>query len=120
MTSIEKALGMHVLADSHKVTIKKDDGVFDGIFMENADGTDFIALKSDDKRLKIKESEFNNRELLKSIADLQILDYICGNVDRHVGNMFIKFDNTNSKIIGVTGIDNDSSFSIKSFDQFNI
>ena len=46
---------------------------------------------------------------LKQMADLQALDYICGNVDRHGGNLMYEV-NENGEIIGVQGIDNDSSF----------
>jgi len=46
---------------------------------------------------------------LEMIADLQVLDYICGNIDRHGGNLFYQFDD-DGKLIGVQGIDNDSSF----------
>lgn len=113
MTAVEEALGMKVLADSYKMSIGRNNELIDGVFMENAQGTDFLDLPSTDKRLQIKSSECQNPELLKSIADLQILDFICGNVDRHAGNYFIKFDENNDHIIGVCGIDNDSSFSIK-------
>ena len=39
-----------------------------------------------------------------------MLDYICGNVDRHAGNIFYQFDPKTKKLIGVQGIDNDASF----------
>ena len=47
--------------------------------------------------------------LVKDLADLQALDYLCCNVDRHPANMFYKVDE-NGKIVGVQAIDNDSSF----------
>ena len=48
-------------------------------------------------------------KLLKSIADLQILDHICMNADRHRGNLMYRVDK-DGNFIGVQGIDNDSSF----------
>ena len=47
--------------------------------------------------------------LNKKIAQLQFIDYICGNVDRHTGNYFYQFG-TNGKLTGVQGIDNDMAF----------
>ncbi len=49
----------------------------------------------------------------RQLADLQALDYICGNIDRHKANMLYQFDESNPKhlrLIGVQGIDNDQSF----------
>ena len=43
------------------------------------------------------------------LADMQVLDYLCGNVDRHGANLVYQLDD-NGKIIGIQGIDNDSSF----------
>ena len=48
-------------------------------------------------------------KLLKQIADLQVIDYVCGNIDRHAGNLMYLTDD-NGKITGIQGIDNDSSF----------
>ena len=46
---------------------------------------------------------------LKMAGDLQILDYLCMNVDRHSGNMLYTFDK-NIRLTGIMGIDNDLSF----------
>lgn len=51
----------------------------------------------------------NAYKAIKQMADLQVLDYICGNVDRHAGNLMYEV-NEQGEIIGVQGIDNDSSF----------
>ncbi len=47
----------------------------------------------------------------QDIANLQVLDYLCGNYDRHYANMFYQFDR-NGKLIGVQGIDNDGAFGV--------
>ena len=44
---------------------------------------------------------------------MQVLDYICGNVDRHKGNMLYKTEKDKDgkvKMTGIVGIDNDASF----------
>ena len=45
----------------------------------------------------------------KKIASLQVLDYICGNIDRHVANAFYQYDKKGN-LSGVQGIDNDLAF----------
>ncbi|MBR6406725.1 MAG: hypothetical protein IKS18_11125 [Lachnospiraceae bacterium] len=49
-----------------------------------------------------------------------MIDYICGNVDRHAGNLMY-FADDNGKIVGIQGIDNDSSFAnrIPGKDNYN-
>ena len=51
----------------------------------------------------------NNKYFIRDVARLQVLDYICGNPDRHSANLVYKFDN-DGKIVGLQGIDNDTSF----------
>ena len=45
----------------------------------------------------------------KKIAALQILDYICGNVDRHTANALYQYDKKGN-FTGLQGIDNDLAF----------
>ena len=45
----------------------------------------------------------------KDMTDLQVLDYLCGQIDRHHGNYFIQ-TNAAGEFTGVQGIDNDLSF----------
>lgn len=110
MTAVAKALGMNVIADSYKMNIVDKDKTIEGVFMEKADGVDLYNLPDPTKREKIIKNGFDDPRLLKSISDLQILDYICGNVDRHGGNLLYKLDEKGEKVIGVVGFDNDSSF----------
>lgn len=112
MTAVSKALGFDCLADSYKVNISDNGKITEGVFMEKAKGVDFVNMADWETRDKILTNGFNDKRFLKSISDLQVLDYICGNVDRHEGNLFYKIDE-NNKICGVIGIDNDSSFGTK-------
>ncbi len=49
---------------------------------------------------------------VSQIFQIQIFDYICGQVDRHIGNFhgIVK----NGEIVGIKGIDNDMSFGLLS------
>ena len=91
--------------------IDEDGKVTEGTFMDYAKGVDLIkndklfnhvaqnAFKVKDNRCKV------NREL----ADIQVLDYLCNNVDRHQGNLMYDIDE-DGQLRGVQCIDNDSSF----------
>jgi hypothetical protein len=48
--------------------------------------------------------DFKNSEVQKGLSNLQLMDYLTGQVDRHEGNIFV---GENGK---VTGIDNDMAF----------
>jgi len=47
--------------------------------------------------------------VIRSLVELQIIDYLCLNVDRHPGNLMYQV-NQEGIITGIQGIDNDSSF----------
>lgn len=52
------------------------------------------------------------KEALQQLSDMQALDFICGNTDRHFNNMTFKFEDINGehRLVKITGIDNDTSF----------
>ncbi len=56
----------------------------------------------------------NNGPFLKQLTNMQVLDYICGNTDRHLGNMLyqVEYENGVLKAKGVMGIDNDRSLGL--------
>ena len=114
MSMVADLLGFgKLVAGSRNLHVKdpKTGKILSGTFMENADGLD---LKSTDPKVmdKFANLTLNNIEgvhsLTKDLANLQIIDFICGNADRHLANMLYKFD-ANGNLIGVVGIDNDSS-----------
>ncbi len=112
MSSVAKLLGQpNLVAKSVNMKFMDQDGyVQEGTFMDAADGIDLAA--GGEKMRLVNDAPFagkNSGKGLKQMADLQVLDYICGNVDRHQGNMFYKVDE-NGDVVGVQGIDNDSSF----------
>ena len=105
-----------VLAKSTNMRLKIGDKVYKGTFMKTADG--FTRDSFDFSNADITENELEKSpELIMSIANLQILDLICANPDRHTGNLafvpgIVKDDDGNEiKILRtVQGIDNDNSY----------
>ena len=81
----------------------------EGTFMKKASGMDPHNLPVEAHDIRKDSMLDTNGKGYKDLADLQVLDFICGNVDRHGNNMFYKFDR-NGKFCGVTAIDNDCSF----------
>ena len=88
--------------------------VVEGTFMDYAEGEDLCAgpekltkaIDDPDQLYAVGEGHF-----VKDMVDLQVLDYICGNVDRHEANLAYQL-NGKGQIIGVQGFDNDSSFGL--------
>ena len=119
MSDVGDILGVSddVLARSRPAQMMSGGDIIDGVIMDKAEGVDFQGLKGNHPVCRIREDKiddvYNTESGLKSIADLQILDYVCLNIDRHPGNMTYRFkdlDTDDPKFLGVTGIDNDASF----------
>ena len=119
MSAAAELLGCSgVIARSRPMTMIGPDGMeVEGTFMAEAKGFDLNNLPPEAegigrKALKKGEGEQVSAftKALKSIADLQVLDYICGNIDRHEGNMLYEIDPETKKFKKVQGIDNDLAF----------
>lgn len=118
MSQVGDALGVpKLLARSMTAQIMSKDKIYDGVFMETADGEDISHVQDGEGMALITAKQareaYNDPRGLKSLANLQILDYICMNQDRHEKNMMYQFEDLNTdhpKFIGVQGIDNDLSF----------
>lgn len=112
MSAVASLLGVsRLVAKSVPMKIINRNGnVLEGTFMMEAVGVDPQNVRPEDAGLggasSMKETDGRG---LRSIADLQVLDYICGNTDRHKNNVAYQFDK-NGKFIGVQGFDNDCSF----------
>ena len=113
MSAVASLLGVPKLiarADPMKF-IQKDGTVLDGTFMDFADGHDLFAspaLMAGVARNPF-QSEAARRSLNRQIADLQVLDFLCLNEDRHPGNLMYQVDKS-GMITGIQGFDNDTSF----------
>ena len=112
MSAVADLLGVpNLIARSRNMRFRDEDGnILEGTFMDVAKGTD-LAMGTNDTANKVSADPFSGagKEGLRQLCDLQVLDYICGNIDRHAGNLVYQLDK-DGKIIGVQGIDNDTSF----------
>ena len=113
MSAVADLLGMpNVIARSKPMKIiDKDGNVVEGTFMEASKGLDPSNLSPEASRIRKSCLKDTNGKGFKDIANLQVLDYLCGNFDRHGANMHYQFDK-NGKLCGVQGIDNDSAFGV--------
>lgn len=115
MYEMAKYLGCErIIAKASPMVVKAGDQVLKGTFMEQANGSDFANLKKNDTLLGYDGMNSPYcKSLYCDLADMQVLDYICGNIDRHKGNMLYqtkKDENGKVKMTGIVGIDNDASF----------
>ncbi|MBR6237616.1 MAG: hypothetical protein IKQ83_01025 [Lachnospiraceae bacterium] len=116
MSRVADMLGMgSLVAKATRMDIKDNDGyVREGVFQEAVKGSDINHLQQNDPLFTIGDHPelMDDPNVLKQIADLQVLDYICGNTDRHQGNMLYQFKEVDGemKFLGIKGIDNDRSF----------
>lgn len=117
MSLVANMLGQpELLARSKPLTVVHNGETFEGTFMELAKGSDRSNISKNDPILKCSRESYNNTQLLKSIADLQIVDFLCCNVDRHGGNLTYIVDNSNPprpRVTGIQGIDNDMGFGVR-------
>lgn len=115
MSFVADLLGMEgLIARAEPMILQNGDKKIRGTFMHYATGTDLSGIKLGDPLLRPDaEIDCSSNDLKKQVADLQILDYICGNTDRHGANLFYQIDDSDPKhprITGIQGIDNDNSF----------
>jgi len=124
MSEVANMLGKsNLVAQSVPMTIKYGDKTIEGTFMKKGKGMD--REHPTKASLNYTTENFKTKGLA-SFSDLLVLDYICGNVDRHMSNMLYQFDTTdkehpeNHKFTGVQGIDNDCSFgTVTGVDKIN-
>lgn len=114
MSSMANLLGIpHLLAVSRPATLIRNGAPVDGTFTEKAEGTDLRLLKDGDPVAGYRAGNDPERAWLKDYFDLQILDFLCQNIDRHLSNFIYQFDCSDPerpKLIGLKGIDNDFCF----------
>jgi hypothetical protein len=89
-----------------------------GTMMEYINGIKIRNLKEG-----ILNGEFivdNESSIIEQLSDIQVTDYLCGNVDRHMGNMMFEMEETGKvnkttkvpirRIKRIVGVDHDLSF----------
>ncbi|MDO4733370.1 MAG: hypothetical protein Q4B50_07660 [Bacillota bacterium] len=83
-----------------------------GSFSEKAEGSDLFHLEEDDPAVRVEEKGLNTPSALKSISELQMLDYICGVQQRRQEKMRYQFEEQGGEIrlCAVRGCANSCSF----------
>ena len=74
-----------------------------GNLMDQAEGKEYSKVENAITENKIDPG------FIRDLTNLQVLDILCGQVDRHRNNMLYKTDDQGT-VIGVQGIDNDGAF----------
>ena len=110
MSAVAGLLGVSgLLAKSDNMICKDENGnIIKGTFMDYGKGFDL----NDNPALFMHVSSNPYKKmnsLMKQIADLQVVDLLCLNVDRNGGNLLYQVDEKGN-IIGIQGIGNDTSF----------
>lgn len=119
MSAMADMLGVPMLlARSRPMKLIMPDGKeVEGTFMAEANGLDPKNL--DERAEGIDRTAFEGKTPedrqtvgmgLKALADLQVVDYLCGNVDRNYGNMLYQF--SNKIFCGTQAIDNDCALGL--------
>lgn len=121
MSRLDQLLGTHIIARAQFAIVHMEDGgTREGSIMAAAEGyspkqvidkeTDLSGQER--KQARGEEIGMGDPMLMQQLSRLQMIDLIAGQVDRNVGNYFIKRDE-NDNIVGITGIDNDMAFGTK-------
>jgi hypothetical protein len=58
---------------------------------------------------RARDVDYETKQARQGMSNLQLLDAVSGQMDRHIGNIFCQVD-ANGKVIGIKGIDNDLAF----------
>lgn len=101
-----------LLAESWRADVLIDGEKSTGVCMEEAKGNEI----SSEGRMELAKIEvIDTPEFQKSVAGLHLVDLLCGQIDRHEGNMFYQTQDRDGRreACGVQGIDNDVSFGNK-------
>ena len=117
MSAVADLLGMDdIIAHSENMRVRVGDKEYRGTFMKKAEGLDPRNIKDLEilKKTTSKSLE-ESPEFVMGMADLQLLDYICGNSDRHFNNICYRTKVVKEngkdviKFLRPQGIDNDTS-----------
>ena len=118
-----------LVARSEKVVLQGKDGEIHGHMMDKVTGQTGAEVIADVIEKKVaagKEATFREKDIkerltggfIKDLNNLMLLDYICGQTDRHSGNYIVKTDE-NGKLTSLVGIDNNLSFPADGATEFD-
>ena len=114
MSRIADLLGIgHLIARSTSAVIQQDGQETPGVIMDKAQGEDVSGIANE----KLRGADVSSGALQRQLISLQLLDTLCGQVDRKKDNIFYDFRRTDAadaeRVTGVQsiqGIDNDLAF----------
>jgi hypothetical protein len=115
MSRVAEHLGIgRLLAKSTNATVKIDGKEHRGNLMEGAKGDAAVDVTA---KIQRGEADFDSSSMSgnfqKELMSLQVLDILCGQVDRHLGNYFVsgsKNEDGKNQFDSIQGIDNDMAF----------
>jgi hypothetical protein len=113
MSRVSEKLGFKVIC---KADFAVQDGNL-GIAMELAPGTPVMHIKTKktgtpvkkEIEVKLVKVDYKDGTLRRDLTKMQLVDTLCGQLDRHCGNYVVHLDK-DKKVTGAVGIDNDQSF----------
>jgi hypothetical protein len=109
MSRVAKLLGVSdVIAESKNAKIIQDGKTKRGNIMVEAKGESPLEMK---EKGDLQKTDVSSGELQRQLVNLQLLDTLCGQTDRHLGNYFMQQEN--GRATGITAIDNDIAFGKK-------
>ena len=115
MSTMSEMLGKKgLIATAKPMVVVMNGKPVTGTFMTRAFKYNAYDNKTDNPIKDLGPEAYDNPAVFDDIAALQALDYICGNLDRHPGNIMLRFEEVNGKkmLVGITGIDNDMSWGV--------
>ncbi len=113
--SVADLMGLsRVVANARPIRVIDMDGnTVEGTFTVLHKGMTIENPSEDEEKLPNGESLTNlDGRAFRDLADIQVLDYICGNMDRGVNSLSFRLDKDN-KLASVRAVDNDICFSIR-------
>lgn len=103
-----------LVAKSRKMIVTENGHTREGVVMAKANGLD-LAKANDQQVEAFSKASLTDPRLQKQMNVLNIMDMVCGQVDRHGTNVFYQMEKDSDgkdKIVGLVGIDNDMSFGL--------
>ena len=117
-TVLAKHLGIgDMIMTSERVTLDIEGRQVQGVSMKEAEGTHAI-WEQWPQELTGKPVQYTPNAV-KQFMTLQVFDVLCGQIDRNPGNQIIRMHDGDGRrwVEGVTGIDNDLSFGLLSYQE---
>lgn len=106
---VAKLLDPSIIPPTFMAKHQRDNQLVDGFIMKKVEGVTGATKINGNYAFNVYKNDPIYRQ---QMSKLMLLDFICGQVDRHPGNYMIETDKE-GKVIAVHGIDNDLSFGDK-------